>query len=118
MEQKPITVELYCNNSIEEKLKKYQKKHDMLQPILNNKLASLFSLFQIRKTFLADNKPRFIFVSQEAHRSEQDFFNDPENKRGHLEVGSFNNSWARRSTFTISKTNLLVTEIFLESLYA
>ena len=45
-------------------------------------------------------------------------FNDPEIKRGHLEVGSFNNSWARRSTFTISKTNLLVTEIFLESLYA
>ena len=68
MEQKPITVELYCNNSIEEKLKKYQKKHD------------IFSLFQIRKTFFADNKPRFIFVSQEAHKSEQDFFNDPENK--------------------------------------
>jgi chorismate--pyruvate lyase len=45
-------------------------------------------------------------------------FNDPEIKRGHLEVGSFNNSWARRSTFTIGKTNLLVTEIFLESLYA
>lgn len=45
-------------------------------------------------------------------------FNDPEIKRGHLEVGSFYNSWARRSTFTISKTNLLVTEIFLESLYA
>ena len=38
--------------------------------------------------------------------------------RGHLEVGSFQNSWARRSTFTIGKTNLLVTEIFLESLYA
>lgn len=70
MEQKPITVEFYCNNSIEEKLKKYknQKKHDV------------FSLFQIRKTFLADNKPRFIFVSQEAHKTEQDFFNDPENK--------------------------------------
>ena len=68
MQQKPITVELYCNNSIEEKLKKYQKKHD------------IFSLFQIRKTFLADNKPRFIFVSQEAHKSEQDFFNNPENK--------------------------------------
>ncbi len=45
-------------------------------------------------------------------------FNDPEIKRGHLEVGSFNNSWARRSTFTIGKTTLLVTEIFLESLYA
>ena len=45
-------------------------------------------------------------------------FDDPEIKRGHLEVGSFQNSWARRSTFTIRKTNLLVTEIFLESLYA
>ena len=45
-------------------------------------------------------------------------FDDSEIKRGHLEVGSFQNSWARRSTFTIGKTNLLVTEIFLESLYA
>jgi chorismate--pyruvate lyase len=45
-------------------------------------------------------------------------FDDPKIERGHLEVGSFQNSWARRSTFTIGKTNLLVTEIFLESLYA
>ena len=45
-------------------------------------------------------------------------FDDPEIKRGHLEVGSFQNLWARRSKFTIGKTNLLVTEIFLESLYA
>ena len=45
-------------------------------------------------------------------------FNDPEIKRGHLEVGSFNESWARRSTFRIGKTKLLVSEIFLESLYA
>jgi chorismate--pyruvate lyase len=45
-------------------------------------------------------------------------FDDPEIKRGHLEVGSFENSWARRSTFTMGKTKLLVTEIFLESLYA
>ena len=45
-------------------------------------------------------------------------FNDPEIKRGHLEVGSFNDSWARRSTFKIGKTKLLVSEIFLESLYA
>ena len=45
-------------------------------------------------------------------------FNDPEIKRGHLEVGSFNKSWARRSTFKIGKTKLLVSEIFLESLYA
>jgi chorismate--pyruvate lyase len=35
-------------------------------------------------------------------------FNDPEIKRGHLEVG----------TFKIGKTKLLVSEIFLESLYA
>ncbi len=45
-------------------------------------------------------------------------FNDPEIKRGPLEVGSFKNSWARRSTFKIGKTKLLVSEIFLESLYA
>ena len=45
-------------------------------------------------------------------------FNDPEIKRGYLEVGSFNKSWARRSTFKIGKTKLLVSEIFLESLYA
>ena len=37
-------------------------------------------------------------------------FNDPEIKRGHLEVGSFNKSWARRSTFKIGKTKLLVSE--------
>ena len=45
-------------------------------------------------------------------------FNDPNIKRGHLEVGDFNNVWARRSTFTIGVTKLLVTEIFLETLYA
>ena len=45
-------------------------------------------------------------------------FDNPKIERGHLEVGSFQNSWARRSTFTLGKTNLLVTEIFLESLYA
>jgi chorismate--pyruvate lyase len=45
-------------------------------------------------------------------------FDDPEIERGHLEVGSYQKSWARRSTFTIGKTNLLVTEVFLESLYA
>ena len=44
-------------------------------------------------------------------------FDDPKIKRGHLEVGSYKNSWARRSTFAVGKTNLLVTEIFLESLY-
>ena len=45
-------------------------------------------------------------------------FNDPNIKRGQLEVGEFNNVWARRSTFSIGITNLLVTEIFLETLYA
>jgi len=45
-------------------------------------------------------------------------FNDPKIVRGHLEVGSFNNTWARRSTFTIADTKLLVSEIFLEELYA
>ena len=45
-------------------------------------------------------------------------FNDPLIKRGHLEVGNFNTTWARRSTFTIGTTKLLVSEIFLETLYA
>ena len=45
-------------------------------------------------------------------------FNDPLIKRGHLEVGNFNTTWARRSTFTIGTTKLLVSEIFLEILYA
>ena len=33
-------------------------------------------------------------------------FNDPEIKRGHLEVGSFNETWARRSTFKIGCPDL------------
>ena len=45
-------------------------------------------------------------------------FNDPTIARGQLEVGSYNNTWARRSTFTIAETKLLVSEIFLEELYA
>jgi len=45
-------------------------------------------------------------------------FNDPTIARGQLEVGRFNNTWARRSTFTITDTKLLVSEIFLEELYA
>ena len=45
-------------------------------------------------------------------------FNDQTIKRGHLEVGKYSNTWARRSTFTIAKTKLLVSEIFLEYLYA
>jgi chorismate--pyruvate lyase len=45
-------------------------------------------------------------------------FNDKGIKRGHLEVGKYCNTWARRSTFTIAKTKLLVSEIFLEHLYA
>ena len=39
-------------------------------------------------------------------------FNDPTIKRGPLEVGKHNNSWARRSTFKINNTKLLVSEIF------
>ena len=45
-------------------------------------------------------------------------FNDETIKRGHLEVGKYSNTWARRSTFTIENTKLLVSEIFLEHLYA
>jgi chorismate--pyruvate lyase len=45
-------------------------------------------------------------------------FNDSRIIRGPLEVGKHNNSWARRSTFQIKNTKLLVSEIFLEQLYA
>tara|TARA_B110000263_G_C15118842_1_gene423361 strand:+ start:195 stop:671 length:477 start_codon:yes stop_codon:yes gene_type:complete len=45
-------------------------------------------------------------------------FNDPLINRGYLEVGNYNDTWARRSTFTIGITKLLVSEIFLEALYA
>jgi len=45
-------------------------------------------------------------------------FNDSTSGRGQLEVGSFNNIWVRRSTFTIAETKLLVSEIFLEERYA
>ncbi len=45
-------------------------------------------------------------------------FNDPKIARGPLEVGSYNDTWARRSTFTVAETKLLVSEIFLEELYA
>jgi chorismate--pyruvate lyase len=45
-------------------------------------------------------------------------FDDPEIKRGPLEVGNHNNTWARRSTFTVNQTKVLVSEIFLEQLYA
>ena len=45
-------------------------------------------------------------------------FNDPTIARGLLEVGSYNDIWARRSTFTVAETKLLVSEIFLEELYA
>ncbi len=45
-------------------------------------------------------------------------FDDQTIKREQLEVGKYRNTWARRSTFTIANTKLLVSEIFLEHLYA
>ncbi len=45
-------------------------------------------------------------------------FDDPSVIRGALEVGNNNNKWARRSTFQIKQTKILVSEIFLGSLYA
>ncbi len=44
-------------------------------------------------------------------------FDDQSIKRGQLEVGEYHHTWARRSTFTITNTKLLVSEIFLEHLY-
>ncbi|MGE4594751.1 MAG: chorismate lyase [Gammaproteobacteria bacterium] len=45
-------------------------------------------------------------------------FDDPLIYRDQLEVGQHQNTWARRSTFVVGATKLLVSEIFLEKLYA
>ncbi len=45
-------------------------------------------------------------------------FNNPDIMRGKLQITQSGNIWGRRSTFTIGKTQLLVSEFFLERLYA
>jgi len=45
-------------------------------------------------------------------------FDDPLIYRDQLEVGQHQGTWARRSTFVVGATKLLVSEIFLEKLYA
>lgn len=45
-------------------------------------------------------------------------FNDPNIKRGKMQITHTGNIWGRRSTFTIGQTKVLVSEFFLESLYA
>lgn len=45
-------------------------------------------------------------------------FNDPDIKRGQLQITHTDSTWGRRSTFTIGTTKLLVSEFFLECLYA
>jgi len=45
-------------------------------------------------------------------------FNDPDIKRGQLQITHTGSTWGRRSTFTIGATKLLVSEFFLECLYA
>uniref|UniRef100_UPI0034DE6275 chorismate--pyruvate lyase family protein n=1 Tax=Candidatus Thiodubiliella endoseptemdiera TaxID=2738886 RepID=UPI0034DE6275 len=45
-------------------------------------------------------------------------FNNPDIVRGKLQITQSGNIWGRRSTFTIGKTQLLVSEFFLERLYA
>jgi len=45
-------------------------------------------------------------------------FDDPAIYRDQLEVGQHQGAWARRSTFIVGTTKLLVSEIFLERLYA
>ena len=45
-------------------------------------------------------------------------FNDPDIKRGQLQITHTGGTWGRRSIFTIGTTKLLVSEFFLECLYA
>ena len=45
-------------------------------------------------------------------------FNHPAVKRGGLQVTHIDNVWGRRSIFTMGTTQLLVSEFFLEALYA
>ena len=45
-------------------------------------------------------------------------FNNPNIKRGAMQITQIGNIWGRRSTFTIGKTPLLVSEFFMEELYA
>lgn len=45
-------------------------------------------------------------------------FNDPSIKRGLMQITHIDNIWGRRSTFTIGETKLLVSEFFMEELYA
>ncbi len=45
-------------------------------------------------------------------------FNHPKIKRGQLQITHTGNIWGRRSTFTIGTTKLLISEFFLENLYA
>lgn len=45
-------------------------------------------------------------------------FNDANIVRGELQITHTGNIWGRRSTFTIGQTKLLVSEFFLENLYA
>ncbi len=45
-------------------------------------------------------------------------FNDPTITRGPLQITHAGSTWGRRSTFTIGTTRLLVSEFFLECLYA
>jgi len=45
-------------------------------------------------------------------------FNNSAIVRGKLQITHTGNIWGRRSTFTVGKTQLLVSEFFLDSLYA
>ncbi len=45
-------------------------------------------------------------------------FNDPKIQRGKLQITHTGSTWGRRSTFNIGSTKLLVSEFFLENLYA
>jgi chorismate--pyruvate lyase len=48
----------------------------------------------------------------------QFLFNNADIVRGELQITQAHNIWGRRSTFTIGNTQLLVSEFFLNKLYA
>ena len=45
-------------------------------------------------------------------------FNNPDINRGELEITNSSGLWGRRSIFTLGDTNILVSEFFLDELYA
>jgi len=81
--------------------------------LLGEGLAVVFARSVIPKT--PDTNPLLSIGSRPLGEI---LFDDPSIYRDQLEVGQHQGSWARRSIFVVGKTKLLVSEIFLETLYA